>query len=82
MTTGQTAEKNTKLSLIGAFRYFLKGNKLFALNGIVLYLINSCVILLPPLFQEVYTDNIITRKNPEWFTPLISLYFLLFVIEL
>ena len=68
--------------MISAFRYFLKGNKLFALNGIVLYIINSVVILLPPLFQQVYTDNIITRKNPEWFTPLILLYFMLFVIEL
>ena len=82
MTTGQTPGKESKLSLIGAFRYFLKGNKLFALNGIVLYVIDAIVILLPPLFQQVYTDNIITRKNPEWFTPLISLYFMLFVIEL
>ena len=82
MTTGQTQEKESKLSLIEAFRYFLKGNKLFALNGIVLYIINSVVILLPPLFQQVYTDNIITHKNPEWFTPLISLYFMLFVIQL
>jgi len=82
MTKGQTSGKESKLSLIQAFRYFLKGNKLFALNGIVLYIINSVVILLPPLFQQVYTDNIITRKNPEWFTPLISLYFMLFVIQL
>ena len=82
MTAGQTQGKESKLSLIGAFRYFLKGNKLFALNGIVLYIINSIVILLPPLFQQVYTDNIITRKNPEWFTPLISLYFMLFMIQL
>ena len=82
MTTGLTEGKESKLSLIGAFRYFLKGNKLFALNGIVLYIIDAIVILLPPLFQQVYTDNIITRKNPEWFTPLMSLYFMLFVIEL
>ena len=82
MTKGQTSRKESKLSLIQAFRYFLKGNKLFALNGIVLYIIDAIVILLPPLFQQVFTDNIITRKNPEWFTPLISLYFMLFVIEL
>ena len=68
--------------MIGAFSYFLKGNKLFALNGIVLYIIDSIVILFPPLFQQVYTDNIITRKNPEWFTPLITLYFLLFMGKL
>ena len=82
MTTDQRQGKESELSLIGAFSYFLKGNKLFALNGIVLYIINSVVILLPPLFQQVYTDNIITHKNPEWFTPLILLYFMLFVIEL
>ena len=82
MKSEQKQDRKPKLSMISAFRYFLKGNKLFALNGIVLYIINSVVILLPPLFQQVYTDNIITRKNPEWFTPLILLYFMLFVIEL
>jgi len=82
MTTDQRQGKESELSLIGAFSYFLKGNKLFALNGIVLYIIDSIVILFPPLFQQVYTDNIITRKNPEWFTPLITLYFLLFMGKL
>jgi len=78
----KASDRQPGLSVVSAIKFFIKGNKLFALNGIVLYIINSVVILLPPLFQQVYTDNIITRKNPEWFTPLILLYFMLFVIEL
>jgi ABC-type bacteriocin/lantibiotic exporter with double-glycine peptidase domain len=38
--------------------------------------------LFPPFFQQVFTDNIMTRKNPEWFWPLITLYTALFVLEL
>jgi ABC-type bacteriocin/lantibiotic exporter with double-glycine peptidase domain len=38
--------------------------------------------LIPPFIQQVFTDNIITNKNPEWFTPLIIIYILLFVLEL
>ena len=68
--------------MIAAFRYFLKGNMLFAFNGLVVLAIDSVACIFPPLFQKVYTDNIITQKNPEWFTPLIVLYILLFVIEL
>ena len=67
---------------MSAFRYFLKGNMLFAFNGIVLIAIDSIICIFPPLFQQVYTDNIITQKNPEWFTPLIVIYILLFVVEL
>ena len=55
---------------------------LFAFNGIVLIAIDSIICIFPPLFQQVYTDNIITQKNPEWFTPLIVIYILLFVVEL
>ena len=55
---------------------------LFAFNGIVLIAIDSVICIFPPLFQQVYTDNIITQKNPEWFTPLIVLYIFLFVLEL
>ena len=71
-----------KLSLISAISYFLKGNMLFALNGIVFSLIDSVASIFPPLFQQVYTDNIITQKSPEWFTPLMVLYVMLFLIEL
>ena len=82
MSTGRTQGKKAKLSLTSAFRYFLKGNMLFAFNGIVLIAIDSVICIFPPLFQQVYTDNIITQKNPEWFTPLIVLYIFLFVLEL
>ena len=71
-----------KLSLIAAISYFLKGNMIFALNGIVFSLIDSVASIFPPLFQQVYTDNIITQKSPEWFTPLMVLYVMLFLIEL
>ena len=65
-----------------ALSYFLKGNILFALNGTVLIAIDSIACIFPSLFQQVYTDQIITHKNPEWFTPLISIYILLFALEL
>ena len=55
---------------------------LFAFNGIIILAFNSIVNIFPSLFQQVFTDNVITHKNPEWFTPLILLYILLFVLEL
>ena len=71
-----------KLSMMSALRYFLKGNLIFALNGIIIAAINAVANIFPPLFQQVYTDNIITQKNPEWFSPLLVLYIMLFAIEL
>ena len=68
--------------MLSALRYFLKGNILFAVNGIVVYTIDVVACIFPPLFQQVYTDNIITRKNPEWFTPLLVFYVSLFLLEL
>ena len=82
MTMGKPKDKKAGLTMMSAFKYFLKGNMLFALNGTVLTAIDSVICLFPPLFQQVYTDNIITQKNPEWFTPLLTLYILLFVFEL
>ncbi len=82
MSKEQAQGKKTKLSIISAFSYFLKGNLLFAFNGIIVVAIDSIACIFPSLFQQVYTDNIITQKNPEWFTPLIVLYILLFVLEL
>ena len=79
---GKTRDRKPGLSMVAAFQYFLKGNILFALNGVVVVAIDSIACIFPPLFQQVYTDNIITQKNPEWFTPLIVLYILLFVLEL
>ncbi len=75
-------KEKPRLSLVAALRFFLKGNMIFALNGIVISLIDSVVSIFPPLFQQVYTDNIITQKSPEWFTPLMALYVMLFLIEL
>lgn len=71
-----------KLSMMSALRYFLKGNLIFALNGIIISAIDAVANIFPPLFQQVYTDNIITQKNPEWFSPLLVLYIMLFAIEL
>ena len=82
MMAGKTRDRKSGLSMVSAFRYFLKGNILFAFNGIVIIAIDSVACIFPPLFQQIYTDNIITQKNPEWFTPLIVLYILLFVLEL
>ena len=48
----------------------------------MLYFIDMFSYLIPPFIQQVFTDNIITNKNPEWFTPLIIIYILLFVLEL
>ena len=82
MNTEQTRGKKSKLSLISAFSYFLKGNMIFALNGFVVASIDAISNIFPPLFQQVYTDNVITHKNPEWFSPLLVLYIMLFLIEL
>ena len=82
MNTGQQQHRSPRLSIISAFRYFLKGNMLFAFNGIIIVAIDSIACIFPSLFLQVYTDSIITHKNPEWFTPLIALYILLFVVEL
>ena len=76
----EEVKHKTKLSLISAISYFLKGNMIFALNGIVFSLIDSVASIFPSLFQQVYTDNIITQKSPEWFTPLMVLYVMLFLI--
>ena len=48
----------------------------------LLYFVDILAYLLAPFFQQVYTDNVITRKNPEWFGPLMFFYILLFVLEL
>ena len=82
MKSEQKQDRKPKLSMISAFRYFLKGNMLFAFNGVIIVAIDSIACIFPSLFQQVYTDSIITHKNPEWFTPLIALYILLFVVEL
>ncbi len=78
----QHKTKKNGLTVTEALRYFLKGNFMFVVSGFVAYIIGNAISLLPPLFQQVFTDNIITRKNPEWFTPLLIVYIFLFVLEL
>ena len=78
----QPHSKKTGLSVLDALRYFLKGNYMFVVSGLVAYVIGDAISLLPPLFQQVFTDSIITHKNPEWFMPLVIIYILLFVLEL
>ncbi len=63
-------------------RRFLRGNAGFIPISIAIYLIDTLVVILTPLFQQVYADNVITHKNPEWFTPLITCYFALFLLAL
>ncbi len=72
------AEKST----IGLLRRFMRGGGMLIAVSLLLYAISTGMNLFPPLFQQVYTDNIITGKNPEWFWPLILLYCALFVLEL
>ena len=75
-------EHPSDLSLASALRYFLRGNLVFVTSGMLIYLLDTPTRVFPPLFQQVYTDNVITHKNPEWFGPLLMLYTLLFVFVL
>ena len=80
--SGKPHSSGKGLSVTSALSYFLKGNRMYAINSITPYTIDMVACIFPPLFQQVYTDNIITHKNPEWFTPLMAFYVLLFLIEL
>ncbi len=57
------------------------GGKLILIS-LLLYTITIGMNLFPPLFQQVFTDHIITGRNPDWFWPLILLYSGLFLLEL
>ena len=74
--------KNDRFHTLKLIARFNRGSLSFFVVTTLLLLGDMAAHLLPPLFQQVYTDNIITHKNPEWFTPLIVLYVLLFVLEL
>lgn len=63
--SGKPHSTGKGLSVTSALSYFLKGNRLFAINSITPYTIDMVACIFPPLFQQVYTDNIITHKNPE-----------------
>ena len=58
------------MKLATLIRRFNRGCQGFFLVTFLLLLADMASYLLPPFFQQVYTDNIITHKNPEWFTPL------------
>ena len=81
MKTNQ-GERQSGLSLFSALKWFLRGNLVFATSGFLIYLLDTPTRILPSLFQQVYTDNIITHKNPEWFGPLMTCYIMLFIIAL
>ncbi len=63
-------------------RRFMKGGGTLIAVSVLLYVITIGMDLFPPFFQQVFTDNIITGKNSEWFKPLITLYVTLFGLEL
>ena len=49
---------------------------------LLLYAITIGLDLFPPFFQQIYTDDIITGKNPSWFEPLLLTFAALFVLEM
>ena len=75
-------QPNGSSSTITLISHYMRGSIGFIVVVSVLYFIDLFSYLIPPFIQQVYTDNIITNKNPEWFTPLITIYILLFVLEL
>lgn len=69
-------------STAALIRHFMRGCMAFYWVTFLLYFVDIVAYLLAPFFQQIYTDNIITRKNPEWFGPLMACYILLFLLEL
>ena len=82
MTKGSASPEKGTPSTAKLIRYFMRGSMGFFAVTFVLYFVDIPTYLLPPFFQQIFTDNIITRKNPEWFTPMMACYILLFVMEL
>ena len=70
------------MSTAALLRRFNRGCTGFFVVTFMLLIGDMASYLLPPFFQQVYTDNIITQKNPEWFTPMMIFYGMLFVLEL
>lgn len=63
------------------YRFMKAGSRLLWLI-FLLYAITIGLDLFPPFFQQIYTDDIITGKNPTWFEPLLLVFTALFVLEL
>ena len=72
----------SKKTTWGLLFRFMKGGEKLVVVSLLLYTISIGMNLFPPFFQQVFTDNIITGKNPEWFLPMILLYGALFILEL
>ena len=82
MKNGKPSPDTDPMSTITLIRRFNRGCQGFFIVTFLLLIGDMASYLLPPFFQQVYTDNIITHKNPEWFTPMMVFYILLFVLEL
>ena len=70
------------MSTLTLIRRFNRGCQGLFVVTVLLLVGDMASYLLPPFFQQIFTDNIITHKNPEWFAPLMVFYVALFVIEL
>ena len=82
MDSKKNNQQQGNASTIALMTRYMKGSMGFIVVISMLYFIDMFSYLIPPFIQQVFTDNIITNKNPEWFTPLIIIYILLFVLEL
>ena len=82
MNSKKNNQQQDNASTLALMTRYMKGSMGFIVVISMLYFIDMFSYLIPPFIQQVFTDNIITNKNPEWFTPLIIIYILLFVLEL
>ena len=82
MDSKKNNQQQGNTSTIALMTRYMKGSMGIVVVISMLYFIDMFSYLIPPFIQQVFTDNIITNKNPEWFTPLIIIYILLFVLEL
>lgn len=82
MDSKKNNQQQGNASTVTLIAHYMKGCAGFIVVISVLYFIDMFSYLIPPFIQQVFTDNIITNKNPEWFIPLITIYILLFVLEL
>ena len=82
MSNGPTSSNKGSMPTSTLLRRFNRGCKGFFVVTFLLLIGDMASYLLPPFFQQVFTDNIITHKNPEWFKPMMIVYILLFVLEL
>ena len=82
MDSKKNNQQQGNASTTALIAHYMKGSMGIVVVISMLYFIDMFSYLIPPFIQQVFTDNIITNKNPEWFTPLIIIYILLFVLEL